>query len=642
MDTLGEGGITLLLVGVPESVQETLRETLLPHVPDLELVAVSSGRLPESFESFHAVLIGAPPTAGGPRRGAVDLFPDPPLLVLPARSPADSTFAAIHVDPMDGKQLVETVRAALERSVLAERLEAADVALRRSDERTRLLSHAKGEIAWDWDLRTGRVSRGGAYHQIFGYAPDEIASDLEWWKEHIHPDDRVSVLTTFDAAVVGDEREIVVLYRVRRRDGSYALMVDRGFVMLDQAQRPDRIVGFAREIGLPAPGEPRPPREAALARLSALEILTDFSLAHMPLELLLTELLNRLRAAVGGDAAMAHLLTYDRESLYCHTSVGIEGSGPMPLWVPFGQGIVGRIAETGREIITKDLRGAGAVAQELRQGFASLIGVPIMLDQKVVGVLSVATREPREFRPQDQQLLELVADRLAPTFDRAKLIENVRLERERLEALSRRLVSLQEEERGRVARELHDEIGQLLTSLRMALQSGPSARQSVDEIVQDLFNRVRDISMSLRPPMLDDLGLASALQWHCERFTAQTGVRVDLSFSDRGRRFSPEIELAVFRIVQEALTNVARYAQVHEAHVAVRVVSGRLEVHVMDLGVGFEAQAASPGRSSGLTGMRERASLVNGRMSIHSEPGGGTRLLVRIPIIAETANRGEP
>jgi len=142
--------------------------------------------------------------------------------------------------------------------------------------------------------------------------------------------------------------------------------------------------------------------------------------------------------------------------------------------------------------------------------------------------------------------------------------------------------------------------------------------------------------------MLDDLGLAGALRWHCGRFTAQTGVRVDLAISDREPRFLPEIELAVFRIVQEALTNVARHAQVQEVHVAVGVVSGWLEAHVIDLGSGFEAQAALPEHSSGLTGMRERASLLNGRLSIHSEPGGGTRLLVQIPISAESTSRGEP
>jgi signal transduction histidine kinase len=178
---------------------------------------------------------------------------------------------------------------------------------------------------------------------------------------------------------------------------------------------------------------------------------------------------------------------------------------------------------------------------------------------------------------------------------------------------------------------LHDEIGQLLTSLRIALQSDPPVGH-VDQIVRDLFTRVRDISMSLRPPMLDDLGLASTLRWHCERFTTQTGVRVNLATSAMERRFPAEIELTVFRIVQEALTNVARHAQVREAEVALRMVPGWLEAHVIDRGAGFDAHSAHPVQSSGLTGMRERASLVNGRLSILSEPGNGTRLVVRVPL----------
>jgi signal transduction histidine kinase/PAS domain-containing protein len=642
--------VRLLLIGVPDSVRDTLRKSLPPQISGLEVVAVAADRPPRTSERFHAVLIGAPsPARSGAdrRRRIADRFPDTPIVFLQAKDSKDAAFASIQVDPRDEKRLVESVRAALERGAPAPTSGADETALQKSDERPGLLKHATREAAWDWDLRTGRVWRGGAYQELCGYSPDEIPPDLDWWKDHIHPDDRAAVLATFDAALVGDERYLVILYRIRRRDGSYSMVLDRGFVLYDDAFRPERIVGFAREVGLPSlgadegAGETAPPTETALARLSAIELLTDVSLAYMPLELLLTELLNRLRAAVNGDAAMAHLVTEDRTALYCQASVGIERSGPTSLRVGYGQGILGRVVETGKAIYAKDLSAAGAVTKELREGFRSLIVVPIVLDQNVIGALSVATRETREFRHQDQRLLELVADRVAPTFDRVKLLENVRLERERLEALSRRLVSLQEEERSRVSRELHDEIGQLLTSLRMALQSNTPVVGHVDQIVRDLFTRVRDISMSLRPPMLDDLGLASTLRWHCERFTSQTGVRVQLATSGMERRFPSEVELTVFRIVQEALTNVARHANVTEAEVALRIVPGWLEAHVIDRGAGFDAHSAHPVQSSGLTGMRERASLVGGRLSIHSEPGRGTRLIVRVPLDgAKGAGRG--
>jgi len=198
--------------------------------------------------------------------------------------------------------------------------------------------------------------------------------------------------------------------------------------------------------------------------------------------------------------------------------------------------------------------------------------------------------------------------------------------------LSKRLTATLEEERHRLARELHDEIGQLLTSLRFALQSGAGGRAMVDEILDDLFERVRDISSGLRPPMLETLGLGPTLSWHCERFSAQTGVYVNLMTSGLRQRYPSKIELAVFRVVQEALTNVARHAGTTNAQVAVRGGRNYIEALILDRGVGFAPMKLVPHQSSGITGMRERARSAGGRMNIASSPERGTRISLFIPI----------
>jgi PAS domain S-box-containing protein len=211
----------------------------------------------------------------------------------------------------------------------------------------------------------------------------------------------------------------------------------------------------------------------------------------------------------------------------------------------------------------------------------------------------------------------------------------------RLKILSRRLIDLQESERRHIARELHDQVGQILTGLRLVLASGP--RLSVAEqrgrqdralsIVDDLVSRVRSLSMDLRPAMLDELGLLPALLCNFERFTALTGVRVAFRHSGVGRRFRPAIETAAFRIIQEALTNVARHAGVTEVGVDARASRGTLSLRVEDCGPGFAVEAAFAGRSSGLIGIRERASLLGGRLTVESSPGGGgTRLQARLPL----------
>jgi signal transduction histidine kinase len=151
-------------------------------------------------------------------------------------------------------------------------------------------------------------------------------------------------------------------------------------------------------------------------------------------------------------------------------------------------------------------------------------------------------------------------------------------------------------------------------------------------IVNDLIDRVRNLSMNLRPPMLDDLGLLSALTWQIDRFEAQTGISVRFHHADLERRFGAQTEITAFRIVQEALTNVARHAGVRQATVDVWANATSLGVRIEDQGRGFDVAAAGPARSSGLEGMRERGRLAGGHLAIESKPGQGTRLSVELPV----------
>jgi signal transduction histidine kinase len=232
---------------------------------------------------------------------------------------------------------------------------------------------------------------------------------------------------------------------------------------------------------------------------------------------------------------------------------------------------------------------------------------------------------------------------------KAEIAERQRVEAEvvrrnqELASLSRRLVEVQEAERRHLARELHDEVGQLLTGLKLVLEM--SARLPTEEsranlaeaqaLVGELMSQVRQLSLELRPGMLDDLGLLSALLWHFERYTAQTKVRVN--FKHLGlerRRFAPEIETAAYRIVQEALTNVARHAGVSEVNVKIWSNAATLCVQIEDQGRGFNPQAAlAASASSGVAGMRERARLLGGELMIESAPGAGACLTAELPLV---------
>lgn len=212
---------------------------------------------------------------------------------------------------------------------------------------------------------------------------------------------------------------------------------------------------------------------------------------------------------------------------------------------------------------------------------------------------------------------------------------------EQLQTLSRRLMEVQESERRNIALELHDEIGQVLTGLKLTLEV--STRLPATELgdtlgrarglVNELMARVRKMSLDLRPGMLDDLGLLPTLLWHIENYTAQTNVKVNFKHSGLERqRFAPEVETTAYRVVQEALTNVARHAKVPEVMVKVWTHQDTLSIEVADDGQGFDLDSVVARETSGLTGMRERATLAGGKLQIESRPGQGTRLLAELNI----------
>jgi signal transduction histidine kinase len=221
---------------------------------------------------------------------------------------------------------------------------------------------------------------------------------------------------------------------------------------------------------------------------------------------------------------------------------------------------------------------------------------------------------------------------------------------ERLRALSQRLLVVQEAERRRLARELHDEIGQQLTCLRLTLQQieahghGPDGevwREALG-LLDALLKRVRALSGDLRPALLDQLGLLPALQALFERFAKQCALRVDFTHSGLERRFPCAVETAAYRIVQEGLTNVARHAGVTEAAVLVEAGQDALTARVQDRGAGFDPQAALASRhTGGLAGMQERARLAGGRLTIDAAPGRGTLLTAQLPLSGPWGAQGD-
>jgi signal transduction histidine kinase len=210
-----------------------------------------------------------------------------------------------------------------------------------------------------------------------------------------------------------------------------------------------------------------------------------------------------------------------------------------------------------------------------------------------------------------------------------------------LEALPLRLMEAQESERRHLARELHDETGQLLTGLNLLLPSGGDLpREELNGrleqargVVDELLSRVRSLSFDLRPADLDQLGLLPALLGLFERVSAQTGVQINFKHQGIEQRFPSQIETGIYRIVQEGLTNAARHSGVSLVTVRIWVEMERLKLQIEDRGCGFHPEIVMKAtRSIGLTGMRERTFLLGGSLSVESSPGGGTTIVAELPL----------
>jgi two-component system sensor histidine kinase UhpB len=208
------------------------------------------------------------------------------------------------------------------------------------------------------------------------------------------------------------------------------------------------------------------------------------------------------------------------------------------------------------------------------------------------------------------------------------------------------ILHAQEEERKRIARELHDETSQVLTSLLISLAlleetcTEEPARERISEtrmLAHQTLRAVRNLSIDLRPSALDDLGLMPALRWYIKEYQQKCGITVEFSASGLKERLSPEMETAIYRIVQESLTNSAKHAQARRVWVTAHEAEDALFIHIRDDGQGFDAQAVlkTPwqDRGLGLAGMMERASLFGGSVQITSWPGSGTTIDVQFPLV---------
>ncbi len=310
-----------------------------------------------------------------------------------------------------------------------------------------------------------------------------------------------------------------------------------------------------------------------------------------------------------------------------------------------GEGIAGEVLASGLSINVGDVRSEPRyLAHELSPNMRALLVVPMQSGEQPLGTLSVQSSIPNAFSGDDEHLLRRLGIQGAIAIANARLFDQVRAGREQLQALSKQLLETQEVERQLVARELYGELGQDLSALKMKLLALEKSSQGTHLVppledcvvlAEHALARIRSMSLDLHPALLDDLGLEAALRWLLDQQARRGGFLGEFVAEGLQERLPPQLEMACYRAVQEALTNVVLHAQASRVLLEIRAREAQLDVVVRDNGVGFNAatarQRALQGECLGLLGIEERVRLAGGRLEIESALGYGTELRMCLP-----------
>jgi len=285
-----------------------------------------------------------------------------------------------------------------------------------------------------------------------------------------------------------------------------------------------------------------------------------------------------------------------------------------------------------------------------RPNWLSYLCVPLLARGEVQGALDLFSQAPIYFTQDHLSLFTVLGQQVGVAIQNARLFEQLLAGRRRLQVLSQELLEIQEAERRHIARELHDEIGQSLTALKVNLQAAQRVPSQIDStpyleesisIAERTLRQVRDLSLDLRPSLLDDLGVVAALRWYIDRQGRRAGIQTQFITNVGLLRLPAGLETTCFRVVQEALTNVVRHAQAKRVWVELRQGPQLLELFIRDDGVGFNVEAvmekAAGDLSLGLLGMQERVELVGGQLEIRSDPNRGVEIHACFPLTDESA-----
>jgi len=385
----------------------------------------------------------------------------------------------------------------------------------------------------------------------------------------------------------------------------------------------------------------------ALSRVSA--AISGLRELDAILRIGLDNVLNIMNGTVGGIM----LLDEPNQTLSYRVYHGLSDKYAGEMRLKLGEGIAGKVAQSGRAVLLEDISSepdAARIDLISSEGLKAFISVPLRAKDNVLGVMNVASYMPHSFTKEDVHLLHSIGDQLGTAIEQAILNERLRKARERLRKLARQNLVAEEEERRRIARELHDETSQSLSGIALQLEalieiylkSGNQDPQliaglkKVQSLTVHVHKEVSRVISNLHPTVLDTLGLVAAVRQHAKNSLQPLDINVTVEVNGTEIRFPPDVEAALFRVIQGAIGNIVKHSKAKNASIVLAYQPHEFSLSIRDNGQGFDVSklidVEESGRGRGLFSMRERIGFLGGTSGVESKIGAGTTVWAKIPI----------
>ncbi|RLC68640.1 MAG: hypothetical protein DRH97_02500 [Chloroflexi bacterium] len=363
--------------------------------------------------------------------------------------------------------------------------------------------------------------------------------------------------------------------------------------------------------------------------------------------------LDNVLSIVNGTVGGIMLLDEPSQTLSYRVYHGLSAKYAEEMRLKLGDGVAGKVTQSGRSVLLEDISSepdAARIDLISAEGLRAFISVPLRAQDNVLGVMNVASHVPHRFTKGDMHLLHSIGDQLGIAIEQTRLHERLRRARERLRKLARQNLVAEEQERRRIARELHDETSQSLSGIALHLEaliemSARSGNQDakfiaglkkVQSLTVQVHKEVSRLISNLHPAVLDTLGLAAAARQYARSRLQPLDIDVTTEVKGTEMRFPPDVEAALFRVVQGAIGNIAEHSRAKNASIVLAYLRDEFSLGIWDDGQGFDVSKITDveesGRGRGLFSMRERIGFLGGTSGIESKIGAGTTIWAKIPI----------